>query len=56
MKKLTSSLVAAAVALPFAASAEVTLFEDYRNNVSLPGYVDVRALNTQGKTELVDGT
>lgn len=56
MKKLTSSLVAAAVALPFAASAEVTLFEDDRNKVSLSGYVDVRALNTQGKTELVDGT
>ena len=53
MQKLTSSLVAA-VALPFAASAEVTLFEDDRNKVSLSDYVDVRALNTQGKTELVD--
>ncbi|GLP96929.1 porin [Paraferrimonas sedimenticola] len=49
-----SSAVSVALAAPAAQAIEV--FNDGKNSVGIGGYADVRVLNTQGKTEVADGT
>ncbi len=55
MNKLKISILAAACAIPFSSFAQYQMYDDGVNKVGLSGWVDVRAVNTQGNTELVDG-
>ena len=55
---MNKTLIAAAVAALTAAPAvsAVELYKDANNEVTLGGYAGVRILNTQGETELVNGS
>ncbi|MDP2485652.1 porin [Pseudoalteromonas marina] len=52
--KLTSMLVAI-IASPSVFS-EVNIYTDERNSMSVGGFIDVRVINTQKQTEVVNGT
>ena len=55
MNKPLFSLIITLALIP-TAQAEFTIYEADGNVVKLKGWADVRTVNTQGETELVDGT
>jgi predicted porin len=52
--KLTSMLVAIMVSP--SVFSEVNIYTDERNSMSVGGFIDVRVINTQNQTEVVNGT
>jgi predicted porin len=52
--KLTSMLVAIIVSP--SVFSEVNIYTDERNSMSVGGFIDVRVINTQNQTEVVNGT
>lgn len=52
-RKLISIGLVIIFAMP--ARADITLYENSTDKATLSGYADVRVVNTQGETELVDG-
>lgn len=54
MNKFKLSVLATACVLPLTASAQYQVYDDGVNSVGLSGWIDVGAVHSQGKTELVD--
>ncbi|WFO20301.1 porin [Pseudoalteromonas sp. H100] len=52
--KLTSMLIAIMVSP--SVFSEVNIYTDERNSMSVGGFIDVRVINTQNQTEVVNGT
>ena len=51
--KLATLLSVSILAAPAVSAVEV--YKDDKNAVSIGGYIDVRAINTQNQTEIVNG-
>ncbi|MBW4965705.1 porin [Pseudoalteromonas sp. CR1] len=52
--KLTSMLIATMISP--SVFSEVNVYKDERNSMSVGGFIDVRIINTQNQTEVVNGT
>ncbi|TMN82901.1 MULTISPECIES: porin [unclassified Pseudoalteromonas] len=52
--KLTSMLIATIISP--SVFSEVNVYKDERNSMSVGGFIDVRIINTQNQTEIVNGT
>ena len=55
MSKKLATLISASIVFAPAVSA-VELYKDDKNTVEVGGYLDVRVINTQNETEVVNGT
>lgn len=55
IKNFVTLLLGTSIVVAPAASA-VELYKDEKNTIKVGGYLDVRVINTQNQTEVVNGT